>query len=92
MKKLRLKEPYVTETPNSIIFHFEHTPLASPEEMVLEYLDTHDKITNSIARDLTGHYVRKLHEGRVLKLKKRDLIDRVPGFKGNKVAWQKVKK
>ena len=31
MKKLRLKEPYVTETPNSIIFHIEHTPSPRPK-------------------------------------------------------------
>lgn len=89
MKKLRLKEPYVTETDNSLIFYIEHTPLASPAEMVMDYLDTHDAITNEIARNITGISSENSMKNVFLKLKQRGLIDRVPGLKGNKAAWQK---
>jgi ATP-dependent DNA helicase RecG len=92
MKKLRLKDPYVTETDNSINVHIEHTPLASPEEMVLEYLHMHDTVTNRITRNLTGITSENSMKTVFLNLKKRNIIDRVPDLKGNKAAWQKVKK
>jgi ATP-dependent DNA helicase RecG len=90
MKKLRLKEPYVKETGNSLIFVIEHAPLASAEEIVLQYLDTHEMITNSVARDLTGIASENSMKEVFKKLNKRNIIERVPGLKGNKAAWKKV--
>jgi ATP-dependent DNA helicase RecG len=90
MKKLRLKEPYVKEAGNSLTFVIEHAPLASAEEIVLQYLDTHEMITNSVARDLTGIASENSMKEVFKKLNKRNIIERVPGLKGNKAAWRKV--
>jgi ATP-dependent DNA helicase RecG len=54
MKKLKLKEPEIQEHGETVLVQIRHQRLASPEEMILEYLRTHDEITNSIARGLTG--------------------------------------
>jgi len=52
MAKAKLKPPEFAVEKNTFVVYLGHTPLARPEEIVLEYLDTHDEITNAIARDL----------------------------------------
>src|SRR5262249_12348264 len=54
MEKLRLKQPIIEERDNSVVVILRHEPLASPEQLVREYLQVHDEITNLTARDLTG--------------------------------------
>ncbi|WP_128945177.1 ATP-binding protein [Bradyrhizobium zhanjiangense] len=88
MKRLRLKEPEVEERDNSVVVYISHSPLASPEETVVEYLKTHEQITNRIGRDLTGIRSENSMKDVFLRLKKRKLIEPVPGKKGNLAAWQ----
>src|SRR5262249_44961132 len=54
MQKLRLKAPMVEERDNSVLVTLRHESLASPEQLVMEYVEIHPEITNLIARDLTG--------------------------------------
>ena len=54
MTKLRLKVPEIKERENSVLVYIRHEKLASPEELVVEYLQTHDSIKNGIARTVTG--------------------------------------
>jgi ATP-dependent DNA helicase RecG len=54
MKALRLKEPEIEENDHSVVVYISHRSLASPEETVMEFLKTHNEITNRIGRDLTG--------------------------------------
>ena len=54
MAKLRLKVPEIKEQENSVLVYIRHEKLASPEELVVEYLQTHDSIKNGIARTVTG--------------------------------------
>lgn len=54
MEKLRLKKPEFQETEGSVIVTLRHESLASPEQIVLEYLRDNNEITNQIARELTG--------------------------------------
>lgn len=89
MKKLRLREPEIEEKDNSVIVHIRHTPLASPHDVVLGYLDSHPEITNRIARDLTGIGSENSVKQIFLDLNKRKLLERVPGKKGNASAWRK---
>jgi ATP-dependent DNA helicase RecG len=83
MNKLRLKEPEIVEQDNSVIVFIRHAPLASPHEAVLDYLQTHDEITNSIARDLTGIRSENSMKNVFLDLKGRKLIEPVPEKKGS---------
>ena len=89
MKALRLKPPEIEETDTSVIVHIRHSPLASPEEAVMAYLDNHAEITNSIARELTGIRSENAMKAVFLRLNARELLERVPGKMGNKAAWQK---
>jgi ATP-dependent DNA helicase RecG len=89
MKRLRLKQPEIEEKDNSVIVYIGHTPLASAEETVVEYLKSHDEITNSIGRDLTGIRSENSMKEVFLRLKKRSLIEPVPDKKGSASAWRK---
>jgi ATP-dependent DNA helicase RecG len=88
MKKLRLKEPEIEERENSIVVYIGHSPLASPEDTVMDYLASHKEITNSIGRDLTGIRSENTMKEVFLRLKRRYLIEPVPGKRGNASAWQ----
>ncbi len=90
MKKLRLKEPEVIENDNSVVVHIRHTPLATPQESVMSYLEDNDEINNSKGRELTGIQSENSMKEVFLSLKKRNLIEPVPGKKGNASAWRKV--
>ncbi len=54
MEKLRPKAPIIEEKDNSVIVTIKHERLASPEEIVVEYLKTHDTIKNREGRNITG--------------------------------------
>jgi ATP-dependent DNA helicase RecG len=67
-----------------------HTPLARPEEIVLEYLGSHDEITNRKGRELCGITSENSMKTVFLRLVDLGRIERVPGKRGPKSAWQKV--
>ncbi|WP_084674085.1 ATP-binding protein [Methylobacterium sp. WSM2598] len=90
MKTMKLKEPTMTEKQNSFLVDIRHEPLASPAVAVMEYLKTHDRITNSIGRDLTGIRSENSMKDVFLALKRSGVIEPVPGLKGSASAWQKA--
>lgn len=89
MRRLRLKEPEILEGDHSVVVHIRHTPLASPQDMVMDYLKDREEITNRIARELTGIVSENVMKDVFLSLNKRDLLERVPNKKGNASAWRK---
>lgn len=89
MYKLRLKKPEITERENSVLVILKHEGLASPEQMVMDYLQTHEKITNSIGRDLTGIKSENSMKDVFYRLRDRKDIEQVPGKKGRSSAWKK---
>jgi ATP-dependent DNA helicase RecG len=91
MAKLRLKPPEIHETDTSVVIHIKHEPLASIEAAIIEYLDTHDRITNKIARQQTGIRSEGTIKVAFCKLRDRGLIEPVPGRAKSQSAWRKVK-
>ena len=67
-----------------------HESLASPEELVIEYLDANEEITNRVARDITGIKSENTMKNVFLRLKDRGYIEPIPGRKGAASAWRKV--
>jgi ATP-dependent DNA helicase RecG len=90
MHRLRLKPPTIEESENSVIVTIRHEPLASPEETVLEYLQTHAEITNSIARGLTGITSENSMKNVFYRLRDRGLIEQVAGKRGPLSAWRRT--
>jgi ATP-dependent DNA helicase RecG len=89
MKALRLKDPEIVETETSVVVHIRHSPLASPQDAVMSYLEYHDEITNSIARELTGIRSENSMKDVFLSLARRQMLERVPDKMGNRAAWRK---
>ncbi|WP_289298275.1 ATP-binding protein [uncultured Reyranella sp.] len=90
MRRIRLKEPQVQESDNSVIVHIRHERLSSPAQIVLEYLDANDTITNQIGREITGLRRDVQMKDVFVALRKQKLIEQVPGKRGRASAWRKA--
>lgn len=93
MRNLRLKTPIIEEKENSVLVTIRHESLASPEQIVMEYLETIDDINNRTARELTGIKSENTMKNVFLRLKNRGELEQVPGrMVGSNAAWRKPKK
>lgn len=90
MKEWRLQAPALTEEQNCVKVVIAHTPLATAEELVLEYLEVHPQIRNSEARNISGIHSENQMKEVFYRLQNQGKIERVPGKKGNAAAWQLV--
>jgi ATP-dependent DNA helicase RecG len=52
MREMRLKPPIVALAGQYVKVTLRHEPLATPEELILDYLQTHDQIANRQAREI----------------------------------------
>ena len=89
MELLRLKPPVIVERDNSVLVYIKHESLGVPEEIVMSYLESHDEITNSIARDLTGIKSENSMKNVFLRLKGKGLLEPIPERKGAASAWRR---
>jgi ATP-dependent DNA helicase RecG len=88
MRKLGLKPPVIEQRTNSVLVKIRHEALASPETLILEYLEQHESIRNKQARELcniSADYMVKVIFGR---LSDREFIERVPGTDRSTTAYR----
>lgn len=90
MRKLRLHDPIIVEQQSSILVTIPHQKLASPEEIVMEFLGKNLEITNREARALCGVRSENSMKAVFKRLQKREMIEPVPGRSQFKAAWRKV--
>lgn len=88
MKEMRLKAPIIDQTDFAVIVTLPHEPLASPEDLVLEYLKDHSEITNTIGRKLSGISSENTMKRVFYRLRDREIIEKVPDKKGGNSAWR----
>ena len=88
MKEWKLQNPIITEENNYVKVVIPHTPLAKPEELVLEYLTKHTDIKNSEAREITGIKSENKMKSVFLRLQTAGHVERVPGLKGAASRWR----
>jgi ATP-dependent DNA helicase RecG len=62
---------------------------ALPEEIVLDYLSSHQEITNALGRSLTGITSENSMTDVFYSLRDKGEIEMVPGKSGNASAWRK---
>ena len=90
MIRLKLKPPKITEIENGVIVAIRHEPLASPEELVMEYLEMAPEINNTKGRDVchigSENKMKRVFE----RLMERELIERIPGRRGRAAAYRKL--
>jgi len=89
MSQLRLKPPTIIETETSVVVHIRHEQLASAEDAIMQYLETHDEIVNRTGRQLTGIQSENSMKDVFYRMRRSHLIERVPGRTGFASAWRK---
>lgn len=90
MEEFRLKPPKIQEDGNYIKVTIAHTSLASPEERIMEFLETNLKIKNRQAREITGVKSENVMKRHFYDLRRKGLIEPVMSKTGNRiVAWKK---
>jgi ATP-dependent DNA helicase RecG len=90
MKEWRLQPPTIEEEANYVKVTIPHAPLATPEEAILQFLETHDSIKNAQARDITGIGSENAVKNVFYKLRDQGYIERVPGLAGSASAWRRA--
>jgi len=92
MQEWGLKKPIITEDGNYVKVVLPHARLAAPTESILDFLASHEQITNRQARDLTGIRSENLVKIEFYKLRDEGLIERVPDLAGPRSAWRATAK
>lgn len=88
----RLKEPTLKVEGNYVKVTIAHTPIASPEETIIEFLNNNEKIKNSQARELTGIKSENKMKTIFYKLRDQKLIQPIMSKNNTTVvAWTKSK-
>ena len=92
MQKLRLKKPYFEERDGSVIVTLRHESLASPQQIVMEYLQSNEEITNQIAREITGEKSESAIKQVFYKLRDAGQLEQVQKIKGERKrpSWRKT--
>lgn len=89
MRKLGLREPIIEERKNSVRVMIRHERLASPEVAILEHLESNDRITNKVARQIANISADYRVKAIFNRLEERMLIERVPGTRTSNTAYRK---
>lgn len=89
MRKVRLKPPRFQETATSFVVTIPHEPLATAQELIMEFLDGHPTITNREARALypvdTQHAMRSI----LYRMMSQGMIEQVPDSKRGGTKYRK---
>lgn len=88
MTKLRLKVPEIIEQSNSVVVIIRHERLASPEEIVMEFMKSNSEINNSKGREITGIKSENTMKRVFWRLRDQNLLEPVPGKQGPAFAWK----
>lgn len=89
MRKLRLRDPIITETASSVLVTIPHQKLASPEEIVMEFLEDNAEIQNRVARAICGVRSENSMKTILKRLESRGLIEQVPDRSRFNAAWRR---
>lgn len=90
MKQLHLKEPEITQKESSVLVVIRHEQLASPEERIMSYLDSHETISNGQAREIC--VIREDWRIRTIfaRMVEAGMLEKVPGSTTSNTAYRKV--
>lgn len=90
MRKLQLREPDIIERDNSVLVFLRHEALASPEEVIMDYLASNPEINNQKAREITSidseYQVRRI----IRRLIDAGEVEKVPGKQSRATAYRRV--
>lgn len=89
MRRLHLKVPEIVQRETSVLVLIRHEQLASPEESIMTFLETHPTISNGEARDICAiredWRIRSTFAGMVAA----GMIEKIPGSTTRNTAYRK---
>jgi ATP-dependent DNA helicase RecG len=89
MRKLKFRDPTIEQLDASVKITLRHEKLASPEEMICEFLRSNSEINNSKAREITfigsENSVKRIFN----KMVKSKIIERIPDRPQAKTGYRK---
>jgi ATP-dependent DNA helicase RecG len=92
MHQLGLREPSIEERDSDVLVTIRHEALASPEQSIMNYLETHETIRNKEAREIT-HIRDSDKMKRILStMADRGEIEGVPGAQFGGMKYRKKQK
>lgn len=90
MRQMQLKPPIVLQDGNSVKVILRHESLATPEELILDFLQTHEQISNKQAREIcfigSENKMKRIFQ----RMMARNLIELVPGTTRYNAAYRLV--
>jgi ATP-dependent DNA helicase RecG len=89
MNELGLKEPQIEERDNDVLVVIRHELLASPEETIMKFLETHETIKNKEARGITGVRMDYQMKSIFAKMERAGLIEQVPDTRTYNTAYRR---
>ena len=92
MRQMKLKPPTIQQTGGYVTVVLRHEALATPEEIIVEYLQTNEQIKNRTARDLCFIGSENKMKGILQRLVKNGVIELVPGTTRYSAAYRLSKK
>lgn len=92
MRDMKLRSPIVSQEGGKVKVSLVHETLATPEEVILEYLKSHDEIRNKTAREIC--YVGSENKMKRIfqKMMERNLIELVPGRSRYTAAYRLLRR
>jgi ATP-dependent DNA helicase RecG len=91
MREMKLKAPVIEQAGGYVRVILKHEPLATPEEIIVQYLQENEEITNRTAREKCFIGSEDKMKRILQRLVKRDIIELVPGRSRSSAAYR-VKK
>lgn len=89
MRKLKLRDPIIEQLDASVKVTLRHEKLASPEEIICEYLRKNAEINNAKAREITfigsENSVKRIFN----KMVKNRMLERIPDRPQAKTGYRK---
>lgn len=92
MREMKLKDPIITQEGAYVKVVLRHESLATPEEIILEYLRTHDEIANREAREICYIGSENKMKRILQQMVSKELIETVPGRTRYNAAYRLPKK
>lgn len=92
MRKLKLRDPIISQGSASVTVTLRHERLGSPETIVIEYLLDHEEINNSKARSICYIGSENTMKRILQKMVAEEIIERVPGRPKNKTGYVRGRK
>ena len=89
MKRLHLKEPEIVQRESSVLVIIRHEQLASPEERIMSFLESHETISNGEAREVC--VIREDWRVRSIfaRMVEAGMIEKVPGSSTSNTAYRR---